>query len=260
MNAASTIETHPDFSTLSIMSGRISFCLLMAICVVAFANTNAVYGDDVILDRSASASVAVGDFSCSSCPNGIVQKLNLRDKHSLTTGDLWSFFDDQGIKSVDRLTLCLDWEPSLAMNDVVDVKNLNFMIQNDDGEVLTDFNLGDNRLVVPDYEVTGFKPEARVEIDLGYNFMERFTADSSQHVIVNIASSDAMSTSPELVLAAAKNFLPRELKIVGIVMFGAFWICVFFVLNWTTRPKEEADSAPVLVSMNVGETSKAMSA
>ena len=86
----------------------------------------------------------------------------------MTAGDLWQFFSDRGIDSVENLTICMDWAPGQELGTDIDVSSLQLRIEDPShaGSLLTNVSLGGHSLVVPGFEVSSFKPEAKLGVVL----------------------------------------------------------------------------------------------
>lgn len=210
-----------------------SFVGLLAIGL--FAATS--IADEVIIDGKQGSKIA-GDFDCSKCPSPSTSMLNLLDgceSSSLTAGELWQFFDSQGVDSLDRLTLCLDVESSGLATSGINSMELKIEDPSNLGSLLTNVSLGDDWLTIPGYDIAPFKPEANLEIELGYDFMQRFSADSTEKISLNV--SGAANSQPVVsVQGVDGNGLFSSINSLAIVAFAVFWSLVFISLYRFTKP------------------------
>ena len=158
------------------------------------------FGDEIVIDNQGDSQMSLGDFRCSSCPTQIHSAMGIFDQArtgEVSAGELWQFFHSQGVDSLDQLTLCLDVE-QLDGQSAFDLQSVEFKIQdphNQDG-LLTDVSLGNNNsIIVPGFETSSFRPEAKLQISLGYDFMERFSADSQEKIKLDFSSSNSLAAS-----------------------------------------------------------------
>jgi len=230
------------------------------IVLLSFATfASASFADEVIIDGRASSKISVGDFDCSQCPspaNNIFSLFDGNDRE-FTAGQLWKFFDEQGVSSVEHLVLCLDLQPS-SETIPFGIDSFELKIENPSelGALLTNVSLGDNSLVFPGYDISSFKPEAKLEIALGYDFMERFSADSKEKISLDVSSANNGSM-PVVSVEAGNGFFAQKFNIYALIVFAAFWSVVFLVLNRFTKPKIEL---PNSATSNITGGRRALSA
>lgn len=209
-----------------------SFVCLLAIGL--FAATS--IADEVIIDGKQGSQIA-GDFDCSKCPSPSTSMLNLLDgseSGSLTAGEVWQFFNAQGVDSLDRLTLCLDVESDGGLATVgIDSMELKIEDPSNFGSLLTNVSLGDDWLRIPGYDIAAFKPEANLEIKLGYDFMQRFSADSTEKISLNVSGAANSQVSVQGV--DGKGFF-SSINSLAVVAFAVFWSLIFISLYRFTKP------------------------
>jgi hypothetical protein len=221
--------------------------------------------DEVVIDDRGTAQVNLGDFNCSSCNEQVTSSLAMLAKDNtgeVSAGQLWSFFHNQGISSLDRLTLCLDID-QLQDQTSFDLDSFQFQIEDpsQQGQFLTQVSLGDNRLVIPSRGTSSYKPEAKLEVLLGYDFMERFSADSTEMIKLDFSSNGELAAMPTFSIEGGGNVFTR-LNTLLLLAFAAFWLGVFYVLHRMTKPpedppKERADSHTVTFGADTGDANSA---
>ena len=222
----------------------ISTLLFLAVCL----NPLFVSADEIVVECG-DRNVSVGDFDCAGCSSEVTNALRLlmsQKKGQLTAGELWQFFDAQGIRSVEQLTLCLDLDPSDHFRGNVGLSGITLQIEdpNSLGDLITNASIGENSLIVPEYEISSFKPEARLHVALGYDFMKQFTADSQAKIQLGFTAPGSSVIAPRFAVEGSETSLvPASFNWVALIGFVGFWVLVFFLLNRVTRPKQEAESA-----------------
>ena len=209
-------------------------------CVLLFvvANLAALVGaDEVILDDRTIAPTSLGDFYCEPCFES-TPSFDL-SRGEITAGELWQYFKDQGINTLDHLIFSVDVIPQEtdAKDFKLDQVVLTIQDPDDPNAVITNMSLdrgGDNLLVLPGQDVTSYKPEAQMQINLGYDFMKQFRPDSTEIVKLNIAAKDGTPIYAKIGIIGQPNYFPKFLFLVGFVIF---WIVVFAVLCRFTLPE-----------------------
>lgn len=208
--------------------------VLLALAMLTFSNF--ALADEIVIDRSKQT---VGDFSCLPFSNKTNPQFDLES--GVSAGELWKFFDAQGSTSIHQLTLCLDLE-SLDDETSFGLEAMKLKIEDplSAGELLTDVSLGNNIITVPGYETSSFKPEAKLELALDYNFMERFSADSNEKIFVSFKSNDEAIVPKFTVQSQSAGFFDNFRNPVILVAFSVFWIVFFWLLSRLTKPAVEA--------------------
>ena len=216
------------------------------IALVAFLASGFASADEIVIGDGTDSSFSLGGFECSSCPNELNRGVGIFSQDNsgqVSAGELWQYFSDQGIDTLDRLTICLDIE-HLENNANFGLSSIEFKIEDPlrQGALLTDVSLGDNTLIVPADETSEFKPEAKLEIILGYDFMERFSAASQEKIQLDFSSDSGLASNAQFSVGASEYAFSR-FNLLMLISFAAFWAIVFFVLNRVTKPIE--DVSPV---------------
>lgn len=209
-------------------------CSSLQVCAVA---------DEIVISGNEHA-VSVGDFDFSPCNTGSAQGalavLCEGSNGEMTAGDLWKYFSDRGINSVENLTINVDWVPGQGLSDDIGLSSLQLKIEdpNEAGSLITNVSLGGDSLVVPGFEVTSFKPEAKLGVDLGYDFMKRFGPDSTEKIRLESAAGFLPMFSFEGG-AARPGRIPNWFGLVG---FIAFWLIAFKFLAKMTAPVDSGET------------------
>ena len=203
--------------------------------------------DEIRINENSSETVA-GDFRCKPCNRPIIYDADTIEMgtQAMTTGDLFRYFESRGIKKIDRLSLQVDVDCCAEEDQAFQLNGLNFKITGDDNTVLNEASLQNDSLLVAGAEISSFKPEAVLEFDLGYNFMERFSSDSTDLIELSYAlpavGSDKGGMTPRFVVSEdISSFSASNMGILG--MFVGFWVVVFLGMNLFIKPKS-TDSVP----------------
>lgn len=216
---------------------RFTVCILLF-----FVTTTTSNADEFLIDGNSVSRVSIGDFECSPCPNCNSSAINLTENglsNEIATGELWKFFNNQGISSVRKLTLCLDVDIIDSKSNItLDSVELKIESPTEVG-FITSVGLGDNSLVVRGYETASFKPEAKLELDLGYDFMEVFSADSNEKIVLKFATAEETSlANPTWVVQSnSAGFFFDKSNWMMLGAFSGFWVVVFTLLNRFTKPQ-----------------------
>ena len=140
----------------------------------------------------------------------------------------------------------MDWAPGQELSNDIDVSSLQLKIEDPTqaGRLLTYGSLGGHSLVVPSFEVSSFKPEAKLSIALDYDFMKRFGPDSTEKIHLDFAEASKAGFLPTFSFegsAANPTRIPNLFYLFG---FIAFWLIVFKFLAKVTAPKEIVEANP----------------
>jgi hypothetical protein len=175
-----------------------------------------------------------------------LQELGVADGSSsntrlITAGELWQFFHNQGVTSVDRLTLNVD------CGQLVPAKlgAIGFQIEDPiNGHVLTNLRLDASN--------------SQLEVPLEFDYMKRFSPGSKELIRLDLSGLEEMAQNATVTLNGEDTFF-GPFNLVLVVGFLGFWIAVFVILNRFTRPmaQEEAEDI-VVVSLN-GENNESAS-
>lgn len=203
-----------------------------------------VVAEQIVIDENTEGSVVAGDFHCSPCYSPILSDAGSVDiaTNSLTTGELYQYFKSRGITKLDRLSFQVDVDCDPDNAESVSLTDLSFQIQDAARTLITDADFGDSELLLDKSEITSFKPEAVLEVDLGYDFMQRFSSDSKEAVKINFSSpNDSADTMTRIVLTSnISSFSPLNLARIG--GFVAFWGLIFFGAHIVSRKPDEDDA------------------
>ena len=216
----------------------------LVICIGLQGLSNA---DEIIISGNEHA-VTVGDFDFSPCntesSRGALGVLSEGSNGQMTAGDLWQFFSDRGINSVENLTICMDWAPGQQLCSDIDVSSLQLQIEdpNQAGSLITNVSLGGHSLVVPGFEVSSFKPEAKLGVALGYDFMKRFGPTSTEKIHLDFGETSKAGFLPTFSFEGSAANPTRIPNWYGLCGFIVFWLIAFKLLATLTAPKEIAAS------------------
>ena len=204
------------------------------------ASSSVSHADEIQINENSIEAVA-GDFRCKPCHRPNISDADTIDigSKSLTTGDLYRYFASRGITSIDRLSLQVDVDCCPIKDQAFQLNQLNFTITGEDDTVLNSVSMHDDSLLVLGNEVSSFKPEAVMEFDLGYNFMERFSADSTESVNLDYGvTAEEGALPPRFVLSEEiSTFSLGHLSV--LVLFVSFWLVVFVGMHLFVKPKDK---------------------
>lgn len=218
--------------------------LFVALTCYFSIGSDAVCADQIVVPESTDETVRVGSIECSACLDKAPSAMDVLTGQSngeVTAGDLWKFFRAQGVTSMDQLTLCLDCDPADLDGptglEAIDISAFELKIEDPSNRdvLLTDVNLGSNTLVLNNSAFDSTRPEARLAVSLGYDFMERFSADSREKVSMNIASESSSGFLPRISIESGSTMFSNS-NMVTLFAFVAFWTVVFTVVNIVTKP------------------------
>ncbi len=191
-------------------SALTTICLYVVMLSVDL--TGSVNGDEIVLANRSSINPPAAQQSSSIYP---------QDSQMVTAGELWQFFHNQGITSVDRLTInveCGEFDPN-------QLGSFNLQIQDpDSGNVVTDLNIRPNT--------------NKLEVPLEFDYMKRFSPESQELIRLDMSRLNALAPETTISLdSELSEFKPLNLFLLG--GFLIFWIAVFFLLNRATRPLDQ---------------------
>lgn len=222
---------------------KIGFAIIASVFALSVCLPSSFAEEVVIEEANSQRNISIGDYSCSPCLAKLIaasyemEGSNDRGTIELTAGELWQFFDDQGYDSVNKMSLFLDVD-QLSSEDNFNLSKLNIQIQSPlGGQLLTDANLGADRLIVPGYETSSSRPEAELKFDLGYDFMKLFTPNSTEIVRVSM-DAPANGMIPTLHLAANQSVFGQT-NLGQMFLFVIFWGAVFLILLRWMKPVRE---------------------
>lgn len=214
-----------------------------AIALVASFTADAVVAEQIVIDENSRDREVAGDFVCSPCYSPILSESDAVDfaAKTLTTGELYKYFQSRGIRKLNRLSFQVDVDCDPDNTESVSLTGLSFQIHDASKNLVTNAGFGDSELLLDKSEITSFKPEAVLEIDLGYDFMQRFSPTSDDAVMLNFDSPNTSSEMmPRIVLASEmSSFSTGNFARIG--GFIAFWGVVFFGAHVMTRSAAKTD-------------------
>ncbi|MEQ1905007.1 MAG: hypothetical protein ABL888_12540 [Pirellulaceae bacterium] len=215
----------------------------LAILFFVAISNSALRADEVVINQSNSQPVRAGDFSLSFPSAGGFSTLPFADKNqettsnlnvTMTAGELWKFFKSQGIESVDRLTLQIDLDKTNGCCDMA-LDSVSLSIHDGESKITEAFLGVDNKVVIKHADILQFKPEAQMEMGLGFDFMKRFSADSKEIIVLrtNVVGADPQKTSITIQGRRRYFTFPNLIAVTG---FLAFWVFMFLVLRKLALP------------------------
>lgn len=222
------------------------------ICIILILLPQISLGDEYFIDGSSTGKLGIGDFQCSSCPNSKHSVFHLTEGKSgtISAGELWTFFNNQGNSSLTKITLCLDVDDVEVGTDIsLNSVELRIEDPNQKGKFLTEVGFGDDSLLVSGYETASFKPEAKLEFELGYDFMKVFSSQSKENVFVNFDVNDedyAAANPVLLVQSSAGGFLFDTKTGFFLLLFSLFWIGVFNLVSRFTDPDKQVKQSNLM--------------
>lgn len=202
--------------------------------------------DEVILDDQKYDDVFVGDFSCSpgQFQSGDMFKI-IPGQNGISAGELWTYFKSRGVNRVDHLVICMDIDSNLDRSNV-DVQDVELTIKDPfGGATLTSYSLDrgqDNSLIVPAYGTSYYRPEATMKINLGFDFMERFSETSNQQIFLDVKMDDEANVKSSFYIASNDDSVISFPSILVLGLFIGFWIAVFAILFMFTNPAGRSKS------------------
>lgn len=214
---------------------------VLCLSLAAVSIPTASFGDEIIISGNEHV-VPVGDFDFTPCNTeaiGSLAGLYAGNQGEITAGELWQHFNDRGFDSVESLTICMDWTPGQATSNLA-VSGLKLKIEDpdDQGRLITNVSLGGNSLVLPDYEVSPLKPEARLGVVLGYDFMKRFSSESKAKIKLDFGGNKTSDLgSPIFSFDGSSNQRSPAVDWIKLGGFVIFWAIVFKCLALLTAPK-----------------------
>ena len=160
------------------------------------------------------------------------------ESSGLRAGELWSFFKNQGANRIDRLVLCLDIPPEKYKHSDLRSIQLEIRDANDPTRIIEKYSLAaDSSIVLPGYEASQFRAEAQLAVQLGYDFMEKFSSSSEETVVLSV-EVEGESLVPDFYITAQGSWF-AGLNVATLVLFIIFWGIVFVFLFRFTNPDRQ---------------------
>ncbi len=227
----------------------VAWCALFALLVTdsRFAN-----GDEIIIDSRMSEPIEIGGISWS--PkfgfSGSLLELHSSTNGSLAhqscelnAGELYKFFRDQGIQSVDQLVVVLTIPNSTAGDRFV-LEGLQLAVNDSDNLGATTTILADSsqehRVVIPGGQSISGRAEAKLLIPLGFDFMERYSEDSTERLVLNYKVEGSSLAESPVFMVEGQAAWSRTPTYAWVGVFVGFWLVLFWLLRVITfvRPKK----------------------
>jgi hypothetical protein len=230
---------------LKVLSWLVIVALLTALCLFEVSSSAA---DEVVINESSDSGLSIGDFSCSPVRERVDSAFELFQSQTglanqngevtVDVGELYAFFKSQGITSLDRLVLYVDVSPTQKNADF-GLQNMQLSIEDSSqSQVITSFSFRDNNLMVPSYETSARKPEARLEIQLPFDFMTKFSESSTEKLKLNLLVDEKVGSMPfSLTLRGSQSTSFSFSRFFLLLAFAVFWVVVFWVLFRFTVPR-----------------------
>lgn len=203
---------------------------------------------------SLASSGSVGDFNLLVGPLTPGDRIDMQVQNpqgdfrtgtesEISAGELWQYFRDRGVTSVESLILYVDVDP-MDEASALSLESLELSIRGDrpGGEIVKLNSLADGsgkRLLIQGAETSARRPEAKVEIPLGFDFMDRFSGDSKERLLVNVGYGGDLSRRPVLSLSNRRPLITAP-SLVILAAFVIFWAVVFWILKRLTLPRQSA--------------------
>ena len=199
--------------------------------LVFSAFPSVMFGDEVVIDEStAKEEKQLGDYNFSTFPVSNNPRCKLRTSsatvNEITAGELWSYFDSQGMQSVRKLVICLDAsEVPKGQALGLDLFEVRFE------DTAESFTLGDNSLTLTADGTNALRPECHLEIPLDYDFMQRYSKYSSEKIRLNFGVNGQASLGLVPTFGVERRSFLTLPNMTLLVSFCLFWIVVFLLLK-----------------------------
>lgn len=203
------------------------FAVFLSLLTVA-SLCRGVVGDEIVIGNRPSRQ------SLSSL--GLDSQGQSDQSRLITAGELWQFFHEQGITSVDQLTLNLDCGGQVYNH----AGAIRFQIQDPtSGNILTNLSVNSST--------------NRLEVPLEFDYMKRFSKGSKELIRLDLSELDALASQATVTVDSDAKFL-GTFNVALVVGFFSFWVVVFFMLNRFTRPIGQDQAEDIIVLSNVVES------
>ncbi len=237
--------------------------LIVLIVAVASYDASPSAADELILSEQQSTPLSIGDFQCSSGPTeqaGFIIENLIDSGGQVRTGKLWDYFHSQGVETLDRLTLVINVNPDIGSEQQFMMDSLTLTIAGVDANngqgLITDVSMsrnGENLLVLRSDDFQSFAPKAKMEFELGYDFMERFTADSRETLSLNFHTRSG-TVEQALLGFPTTSHLEQESHLPTLLLFITFWTVVFLLMYLFLSPKSPEKKSKQASSSNHSST------
>lgn len=193
------------------------------------------YQDDTGGAEGGSVGKVESDEQLGSLITGFQGSIQLDSSSYITAGELWEYFNNKGITSVDRLTFSVD-----SSGNVLDgpLGQLKFQIEDPGtGAFLTNISV---------------QGKSKLEIPLDYDYMKRFSANSQELIRLELPVDGSKLNGAAISIDTDHHVL-SSLNLILVGAFVGFWLGMFYLLNRFTRPVEE-ESEDILVLSQESES------
>ena len=217
--------------------------VLSSICsaLLVFSLASTVFADEVVIDDSTDLEVQqLGDYQVSTYPASLSPRCQLKTNSDtvteITAGELWSYFDAQGLSSVNKLVICLDAD-EVPKGETLGLDL--FEVRFEDSTKA--FTLGDNSLILTADSTNALRPECQLEIQLDYDFMQRYSKNSTEKIQLNfgVNGKASLGLAPSFSVGQRPSLLTLpNLTLLG--SFCVFWVVVFLLLKKFTLNEQPA--------------------
>ncbi len=202
--------------------------------------------DELILREEQLTAQSMGDFKCSSGPAenvGFIIENLIDSSGKVRTGELWDYFNSRGVESLDRLTLVINVDPEMITRQDFMLDSLTLTIAGSGAEAeltnITDVSMGregDNLLGLRSGDFKKFAPEARMEFELGYDFMKRFESNSNETLSLNFHTRSGAVETAKLGFSGQTNSDSGS-HLQAMLLFVTFWTVIFLLMYLFLSPK-----------------------
>lgn len=188
--------------------------LAYAVTSSAFIPVNSLAAT-VNIDYYSSASTAgdfqaIGPFTGSISQQGLTYELIKSSSNnwnfSVSLGDLWGYLDANQVTQTPGLVF--GYAANQKNNSpIVTISSLSFSFERESG-ALDVFSLGANEIRITDFNPGNSEAEAIFQIDLGFDFMAEYSANTASELIVNATLSNNNNGPDRLFLASSFTTSP----------------------------------------------------
>ncbi|MEZ6093127.1 MAG: hypothetical protein R3C03_02655 [Pirellulaceae bacterium] len=216
---------------------------------VAFGMPHSTLGDEIVIDGMRPRGVISGDFEWFAFSHSEIDQLAMNRVNSsmslssdtpyytIRAGDLWQYLKSQGIDSTDHLTFLLDVNESDPTGSLT-FESLEFLISDETNaeikKMVMDREL-DEHVSIPSYEIISGRPEAMLDVPLGFDFMTRFSAGSNELISFRSEVAGGVRNAPSFSVAGRSRRF-GWFNTMLLTTFVGFWLIVFWTLKRITLP------------------------
>lgn len=165
----------------------------------------------IYVDQNSGVTQSVGDFQAIGAFTGdasnqgstyeLISSSSNAWSFSVPLASLWSYLSSAGVTSTPGLVF--GYSANQKNNSpVVSITALSFSFQREDGSV-DEYALADNQLQLFDFNSGSSLAEAEIQIDLGFDFMQEYAADSVADLTITASMSNNNNGPDRLFLSSA---------------------------------------------------------